>query len=124
MGVIAALAIAAGTALVASLVIKDNAEQERRRNTPFTFPLCMSEEDFRTTAIQIGKKIKRVEISTSGPVIHGVVTTQSGLNTWKFTVDFNDYGSLTGKYWLNSENSDSSIPQTVANRMVEAIRAR
>jgi len=51
----------------------------------------------------------------SGPFICGEVESQSGISTWKFTVDFNDYGKITGRYWIKSENKDSTIPNRIGD---------
>ena len=50
-------------------------------------------------------------------MVYGTVRTQSGLSEWDFKVDFNDYGHITGKYWLSSDNDDSNIPGHVADNM-------
>jgi hypothetical protein len=35
----------------------------------------------------------------------------SGLSTWEAEIGFNHYGHLTGAYWLDTENTDSLIPE-------------
>jgi len=44
------------------------------------------------------------------------------LSEWNFKVDFNDYGHLTGQYWLTSDNDDSNIPSHVADNISSMIR--
>jgi hypothetical protein len=39
-------------------------------------------------------------------------------------LDFNDYGDLTGKYWLSQENYDSDLPQKFARTIQEEIKRR
>ena len=53
-----------------------------------------------------------------------VVNSQSGLTTWQFTVDFNDYGQLSGTYWLSSENKDSVLPDKIANSIRSEIQGK
>ena len=73
-------------------------------------------------ALKVTKKIKRVKnISVSGPFVCGEVESQSGISTWDFCVDFNDYGHITGKYWIRSENDDSSIPSRIGEMISEQL---
>ena len=66
--------------------------------------------------------IKRIRsLQVEGPVISGTVRSQSGLSDWSFKIDFNDYGKLTGSYWLTSGNKVSNIPTVLADRIVEQI---
>lgn len=100
------------------------AEEERRRNTPFIFPPYLPEYEFRKLVERIARKTARkrnIRISFDGPIIYGTVDSQSGLSEWSFKLDFNDYGILSGKYWLTTDNSDSSIPETIAERIQEAL---
>ena len=48
----------------------------------------------------------------------------SGLSTWSAEIDFNDYGRLTGAYWLLSENPDSLIPEHFADAVRAQIMSR
>lgn len=102
---------------------KADAEEERRRNTPCVFEPPVTEDVFSDIAISEGKRIKRLRVAVDGPVVAGTVTSVSGISTWCFTLDFNDYGHITGRYWLNSENYDSSIPSILAKRIQERIQA-
>lgn len=100
------------------------AEQERRVNTACYFGDGISENEFKEIANQARKKIKRsFDISVNGPVVNGTVQSISGISEWHFTVDFNDYGHITGKYWLNSENKDSKLPKRFAEIMSTEIMA-
>ena len=98
---------------------EERAEEERRRkNTPCGFTDGISREQFELIAKEAGRHIKRlIKLSVDGPVVYGTVRTQSGLSEWDFKVDFNDYGHITGKYWLSSDNDDSNIPGHVADNM-------
>ena len=98
---------------------KEREEEERRRNTPCKFSNQLTKEDFEEIvnhAIK-GVKRKKIEIAITGPVIKGEVVSQSGLSTWKFSIDFNDYGKISGKYWIKTENSDSTIPKHIAEEI-------
>ena len=95
-------------------------KEKRRRNTPCSFLDGISEEEFQSIAIHSGKGIRRLtKITVKGPIVYGTVKSQSGISEWYFKIDFNDFGHLTGAYWLSSDNDDSSIP----DRIAELIRA-
>lgn len=96
--------------------------EETRRNTPFEYPFYLSESEFKRIAISVAIPIKRLRVSVENQFVYGIVKSSSGISTWKFTVDFNDFGTITGNYWLrNVENSDSQIPSTYAYRLSYAI---
>lgn len=99
------------------------AEEARRRSTPCYFQDGISKTDFERLAKNVGKSIKRISsLSVDGPIVFGVVKSQSGISEWSFTIDYNDYGHITGKYWLSSENSDSNIPKRVADMISTTIQ--
>ena len=119
-----------GTGIVGGLLVRagrnakrEREEENRRRNTPCRFMDGITQEEFESIALYCAKRIKRVsEISVSGPIVLGIVQSQSGISEWSFKIDYNDYGHLTGKYWLSSENADSSIPKHIADAISEAIQ--
>ena len=107
---------------IATLGIVDSNEEVTRKNTPFRFPDNMTEAEFSNLAIQIAKPIKRLTVSVDNQFVRGTVRTSSGINTWNFTIDFNDYGKLTGSYWMRYvENTDSQIPYNYAKQLSSAI---
>lgn len=103
-----------------------NAERDReRRETPCHFNEGISESDFCEIAGSAKKGVSRIRsIHVNGPTVCGVVRSQSGISEWRFELDFNDWGHITGQYWVRSENSDSQIPRLVGDRMKEEIEAR
>lgn len=105
-------------------VHKERAEQERRRNTPCRFVDGFSEYEFKQIVKKAGKNIRRLsEVSVDGPVVYGVVQSQSGISEWNFKLDFNDYGHITGTYWLSSDNDDSNIPERLGDLIRSAIHS-
>lgn len=97
-------------------------QENRRKSSKCKFDDGISEVEFAELALKVAKKIKRVKnASVSGPVVCGEVESQSGLSTWGFCVDFNDYGHITGKYWIRSENDDSSIPSRIGEMISEQL---
>lgn len=96
-------------------------EEEKRMKTPITYEEYLSQEQFNEIALMIAKPIKRLKIVVKGPFVVGTVRSQSGISEWEFLIDFNDYGKLSGKYWLTSDNYDSTIPGNVADRISNAI---
>jgi hypothetical protein len=129
MGLFSFAAKVAGVALAASLISDRKAEAEKREserlkriNTPFNYSPSISKDDFECLVRKCAKRIKRIEsLEINGPFILGVVSSQSGISEWKFKLDFNDWGCLTGAYWIWQENDDSQLPQALANKIVEEI---
>ena len=118
-------AVGAGAALLFKVSAEEKekkAEEERRKNTPCTFENGMTQEDFNIIVQKACKTVKRVsKFSIEGPVVQCVVRSQSGISEWSFIIDFNDYGNITGKYWITNENADSKIPSIIAERIKEDI---
>ena len=118
--------IAAGGALYA-LVKKaqaNAAEERRRKATPCKFRDGISSSEFNRIARKSAKYIKRiVNLSVNGPIVSGTVRSQSGTSEWDFSIDFNDYGHITGKYWLCTDNHDSNIPTRLAENISAMIKA-
>lgn len=48
--------------------------------------------------------------------------SSSGLSVWNFSGDFYDYSNLTGKYWLYSDNANSTIPEIFMSKVVSKIQ--
>lgn len=73
---------------------------------------------------QSARYIKRVNIlPIDDAIVYGTVRSNSGLSEWNFTIDFNDYGHLTGKYWLQSDNEESDVPRVIAEKISALIRS-
>ena len=99
-------------------------KEEKRKNTPCNFGDGISEEQFEIIARRACKHIKRLtDFKINSPVIYGRVRANSGISEWSFQVDFNDYGHITGEYWLFSDNDDSSIPKKIAEDIKNMIRS-
>lgn len=95
---------------------KEMQEEKRRKNTPVYFEYPLTKNRFSELAVIAGKQIKRLWIETDGAIVIGTVKTVSGISEWQFKLDFNDYGSITGRCWsLLCENSDSNIPDKFYN---------
>lgn len=84
----------------------------------------VTEEEFQIIAKNVEKYMKRlIDFIVVGKIIYGIAESQSGLSDWKFKIDFNDYGHITGRYWITSENDDSNIPYYIANNIRLVIKA-
>ena len=112
------------SALTAEIERKRELE-EKRKNTVCSFSDGISEEEFSQIAAKSAKSIRRLSIFVSGPKVYGTVLSASGISTWTFSLDFNDFGHITGKSWLiDCENYDSSIPDAFRANMENEIKAR
>ena len=118
-----ATAVTLGVVKVIGDIKEKREEEKRRKNTPCYFDGNITENAFINIAYSATRQIKKrnVNIEVCGPVVYGTVESQSGLSDWSFSIDFNDYGSITGTYWLHSNNQDSIIPQKIASIMSEEI---
>ena len=115
--------------LIPKFIKKAYRNYMRRINRPYMpcdFSLGITEEDLKSFAEEAIKTIRgrHIEYSVEGPVVRGAVRSNTSITVWMFTIDFNDYGYVSGRYWLNSENNDSPIPKTVAKRMQLLIEKR
>lgn len=96
-----------------------------RASTPFRFTDNFTSYDFEQIVRRVGKCIGRLTIlSIDGPFVECLVLSSSGISEWEFQLDFNDYGRLTGNYWINTENESSSIPNRLGNLIREEILNR
>ena len=101
--------------------IEKKKQEDIRMNTPCNFLDGISKSQFNEIVFNATKHIKRLTVYIDGPIVYGVVRSQSGISEWKFTLDFNDYGKITGTCWRWQENQDSSIPKNVMKKIQDAI---
>ena len=110
---------------VAKSNYKEKQETKRRKSRVPQFDKQLPQTEFINIANWIAKHTPRViGVGTDGMAVLLKVTSNSGLSTWVVEVDFNDYGRLTGNYWIDSENDQSSIPEYFARAMEKEIRLR
>lgn len=82
----------------------------------------ISREKFYVMVNRGGRGIKRlIQIYAIDSTVYGVFHSQSGISESKFEIDFNDYGELTGRYRITTDNHDSNIPEIVAERIARQI---
>jgi hypothetical protein len=104
---------------------KEAQETKRRRNCTLRFEDGVSQDQFIAIVQDAAKHTPRVkDVTVNGMTVDLEVRSNSGLSTWAVEVDFNDYGRLTGTYWLESENSQSPIPEHFARAVQARIRER
>ena len=121
---------AVGLGLLA-LVNKANKEEQarieennRRKNTPCLFDGPISEEEFQAVVRSAAKSIRRLEVlEIDGPVVKCSVRSASGISTWEFCLDFNDYGNITGECWMETDNEESMIPSVLKERIQDELEA-
>lgn len=99
-------------------------ENRRRMNTPCEFDGPIAEEEFQAIVRSAAKTIRRLKVlEIDGPVVRCSVRSASGISTWEFTLDFNDYGEITGKCWTETKNEDSTIPSVLKERIQDELDA-
>ncbi|WP_432733603.1 hypothetical protein [Microbacterium sp. MM2322] len=113
------------TALGIRSAVKSAKETAKRRGTPVEWDTRFPDEAFQGFVNNTTRKLPRV-ISThlDGLIVSIHVKSNTGLTSWKAEVDFCDYGRLTGQHWISSENSQSPIPQALADAVAAEVRAR
>lgn len=109
----------------ARTLYRDAQETKRRKNSPLCFDEVLTQSKFIEIARDVAKRTPRVkDVVVTGMTVTIRVGSITGLSTWKAEIDFNDYGHLTGAYWLDTENSDSLIPEHFANAVQAQIERR
>lgn len=95
----------------------------KRRETPCRFDCGISFEEFKCIVETEASRIKRIaQIKVYGPEVNGIVYSQSGLSTWEFQIDFNDWGKITGYFWTESSITNSHVNEILGERISEVIR--
>ena len=121
---LAGAGLVAGLAGLAIKAAKNIHEEAQRKACEVEWD-NIAEEEFEEIAENAARTIKRLTgIKVIGPVVYGSVRSQSGLTDWSFTLDFNDYGHITGTCWRTQDNEDSKIPNVLKERIQEEIRER
>jgi len=131
MGLLKVLAAGAVGVGMLALLNKANKEEEarieenrRRMNTPCEFDGPITEEEFQALVRSAAKPIRRLKVlDIDGPVVKCSVRSASGISTWTFTLDFNDYGEITGKCWTVTENDESTIPAVLREKIQDELDA-
>ena len=107
---------------ILTLGIVDSNKEVERKNTLCHFSPTLTQSDFENIAVNVAKPIKRLKVFVENEFVVGEVRTSSGINTWKFKLDFNDYGHVSGKYWFSyNDNVHSEIPDSYAQQLKSAI---
>lgn len=100
-------------------------ETKRRKGSPLHFDHRLRPQEFTHIVSEIARTIPRLARCESiGMTVYFEITSNSGLTTWAAEIDFNDYGRLTGTYWLTSDNTQSNIPEFFAERIQREICRR
>ena len=107
---------------------KSREEAKRRRMRPYMpcyFDRGVTEQEFHEIVEKETKRIKRIiGFERKGSIVWVAVESQSKISEWTFKIDFNNYGHVTGKYWLSTDNEDSDIPERIAERIKNAIQEK
>lgn len=105
--------------------VRSSREIAKRRSTPVEWDPRFPRDAFLDFVLGTAQELPRVHASSvDGLIVNISVRSNSGLTTWKAEVDFCDYGRLTGKYWISSENTQSPIPQALADAVVAEVDGR
>lgn len=101
------------------------AEERRRRSAPLVFDSGITQEEFVALATDTAQTLPRLHgLEVMGMTVLLDIASNTGLSVWSARVDFSDYGRLTGRFWLTSENHDSPIPEHFADQVQEQLVER
>ena len=93
-------------------------EAPQKPEPPCGFSDGITQELFEMIAKVVVNDVKRIsETTVDGSDVYCTVRSNSKLSEWSFKIDFNDFGHLTGRYWITSDNEDSNIPKYVAENI-------
>ena len=128
MGFLDKALVAGGIAIAGALarsVFGAALETQRRKSSPLSFDDGVTREEFAAIAQDAARRAPRVShVDVAGMTTTLHVRSNSGLTTWTAEVDFNDYGHLTGAYWISTQNDDSLVPEHFAKAVRAEIRKR
>ncbi len=97
-------------------------ETKKRKSIICEFDDILDEETFNNIIYSCARRIKRIDrIDINNGTISVTVISQSGISDWDFELDFNDYGKITGSYWISSDNYDSKIPEKLGDLIQRSI---
>ncbi len=113
--------------LVVSIILKNKRTQKpqkarRREDTPCKF-VSVSQTEFENIVNNSIKFNRELVASIDGTVVTFTVQSDNDTPINSFKLDFNDYGYVTGKYWLDCENysCEHSNPLNIANEIKEEL---
>lgn len=102
--------------------LQEQAEEERRKSTPCSFSDGITEREFERIVNKTAKRFKRLKIfNIDKAVVMIEFYSQSGISKYYAVIDFNDYGHITGRYWIINDNDDSNLPTAFADCLSEQL---
>lgn len=126
VGLMDKLLLGAGVVAVGALLRsgEKSPDVEQHRRMPPRFDHLMTQADFVRSAHEAGRITPRIaDVEVDGMTVTVSVHSISKLSVWSAEVDFNDFGRLTGRFWLDTENEDSFVPTAYAREMQRRIRS-
>ena len=102
---------------------QEKSREDYRKSIPCVFDNGITESEFAVIvrrAISNSRKIK--DCLVSGPVVFCTVVSGVGDAYWSFKIDFNDFGHITGKYWILSDYEDVAYPTHIAKKIEKLIK--
>ncbi len=96
--------------------------KQKKTCAPCSFSNGISKYEFNQIVKRQIKKSDRLdEIKVFDAKVYGRIRSQSGKSYWRFVLDFNDGGIITGFYRCRKMNNDSEIPIYIGNSIKDAI---
>ena len=96
---------------------------KKRQETPCFYMDGISYQEFENIALYVCRQYQRiVQCQIHWGSVLCTVSSASGNSRWKFVVDYNDWGHITGVSRVYSDNSKSPLPASFESQMTECIR--
>lgn len=98
-------------------------ENVKRKNYKCTSSDGLSFKEFKEIVIHECEQIaKELRYAVDGAIVFITIKFVDGVSENYYELDFNDYGKITGRYWIMSDNDDLEIPLCVAERISKKIQ--
>ena len=96
---------------------------ELRKEMPCKFNEGITYYEFEQIANNVAKQFSRIkEVTVGNGVIICKVESLTGYSDWYFSVDFNNWGHIQGRYWWHTDNNDSNICEAYGDQVQKELR--
>ncbi len=102
--------------------LEEEQKEFLRKGMKCSFELPITKSIFESLVLKVSESYNRLTVNICDTTIHGTIRSVSGISFWNFSVDFNDFGIITGNYFaLECDNNESKIPATFCEELKKEI---
>lgn len=101
----------------------NRSKNSRRTDIPCSFKDGISAKEFESIVRKAAAGFQQIQnLRVDGTYVKGSVVGDGANDNCSFTIDFNDYGHVTGKYyWLRDGQPASDVPVRLAQQISQLI---